>query len=575
MKQTCKYQAELSEESCVCMSSKIIHTGTVPLFICKTCPYRKEPDFFSATEQLWNRQQQTGEYKPVSKPCGGCNKTEALQPAEVPNRAAIEPDGTTQFIWCYWHAGAKSDELRWSMRSVEQNFQGRASFLVIGDRPPWYDGPWIQQPRIQTDSKGFTRGLRDVLAKMETLSRHPDVAESFVWMMDDVFLTKPVALAELQIPRHAGPIKDSKRNRWQKIKTNTRNRLLRNGFPGNDYATHAPHFAEKAKLRELFQTWNPLGHIFLWEVAYQNTFAGERAQQSVNWLSRTRKQYSEEWYRNAKPILNVCANGWGETIRNALVNMFPDEHTGEMGMKPRAAIRIKPEPVKDHWLLIQSAYRDEQLSSYRLEISEHTSLQALAAQTRQPKVKLAVHAFDPHKHARIAAFAAVCEHLEVLELDYAISERSVYGVDWQLPEGRNLVSRIDDDDIISRDFCEITRLSADRCIYQFAVLDWPCGYVWHRGKLHRLRAPGNQFISVVADGGQNPHMSPHKSLHSAWPAVTVEQSRGWVWVRHRQTITDTRPKYLAQSGGKPNLRRWPVDITSKKLLEGKVNADAR
>lgn len=236
-------------------------------------------------------------------------------------------------------------------------------------------------------------------------------------------------------------------------------------------------------------------------------------------------------------------------------------------MKPIPAVRITPRPVDDHWLLIQSAYRDEQLSRYRLEVSEATSIPSLAAQTKQPKIKLAVSTLDPHKDARIAAFSAVCEHLEVLELDYAISERTVYSVDWQLPDGRNLVSRIDDDDIIARDFCEITRLSADHCIYETAVLDWPAGYCWHNGKLHRMRAPGNQFISTVADGGRNPHMRPHRSLQAAWPSVTVEQSRGWVWVRHGQTITDTRPKYLAQSGGTPNLRRWPMDITSRKLLE--------
>lgn len=563
----CRHRYDILGDTCGCKSPDLIHGGTVPLSFCNRCPYRKEPDYFSATEQLLVTKQQTGEYKPTSRPCGGCNKTDTLQPAEVPEREDIQPDGTTQFIWCYWHAGAKGDELRWSMRSVEKYFQGRASFLVIGDRPPWYDGPWIQQPRIQTQSKGFTRGLRDVLAKMETVSRHPDVAESFVWMMDDVFLTQPVTLADLKIPRHAGPIKDNNGNRWQTIKTNTRNRLTRNGYPGKDYATHAPHYAEKAKLRAMFETWKPLEHIFLWEVVYNNLHAGNRAMLSRNWLTRTRKEHAPEWYKSTRPILNVCANGWGEKIRNALCEMLPDKHTGESGMKPIPAVRITPRPVDDHWLIVQSAYRDAQLSEYRLRISEATSIPAIAAQTRQPKVKLAVYAFDPHKQQRIDAFSAVCSHLEIVELDYAISERTVYSVDWQLPDGRNLVSRMDDDDVIARDFCEITRLSADHCVYETAVLDWPAGYVWHKGKLHRMRVPGNQFISTVADAGRNPHMRPHRSLQAAWPSVTVEQSRGWVWVRHGQTITDTRPKYLAQSGGSPNLRRWPMDITSRKLLE--------
>jgi len=378
---------------------------------------------------------------------------------------------------------------------------------------------------------------------------------------------RPVTLADLQVPRHAGPIADGKRNRWQRIKTNTRNRLERNGFPANDYATHAPHYAEKAKLRQLFETWKPLEHVFLWEVAYQNTYAESAEQHVGGWLTRTRKQHSEDWYRNTRPILNVCADGWGHTIRNAMVDIFPNEHTGEVGMKPIEAIKIEPIKTEAHVMLIHSAYDNIDTSTYRLSVSHQTCLPSLTKQTSRVRLHVCLCSTDPLLSERQAAFESTGHECRWIFRDSAITEETLYSTDWEIPDGRTLVSRMDDDDILPIDFCELTRGYADITPFEMAVLDWPNGYIWHFGKLHRFSNPFNQFISLLSDSGRHPHERSHKQFEGAVPRVVVDNSRGWVWVRHLETITGTREKYLRATSGEPNLKRWPVDITVQGLMQ--------
>jgi hypothetical protein len=67
---------------------------------------------------------------------------------------------------------------------VETFFEGATKITIVGDRPPWYRGHVIDQPRIGPCAN---RGFRDMLAKMQTMASHPEIDREFVWMMDDVY----------------------------------------------------------------------------------------------------------------------------------------------------------------------------------------------------------------------------------------------------------------------------------------------------------------------------------------------------------------------------------------------------
>ncbi len=95
-----------------------------------------------------------------------------------------------------------------------------------------------------------------------------------------------------------------------------------------------------------------------------------------------------------------------------------------------------------HILIIQSVYTDPELSRRRLAITRTTCVPSLAAQTRKPVVHLAQHPADPHAAERLELIRGTgCYVIQVLR-----SEWRLYGENYNLPEGRKVVSRMDDDD---------------------------------------------------------------------------------------------------------------------------------
>lgn len=588
----CVYRESVDNGFIACHCEKLLCPETIPDTVCNVCPYATAPstDYLTANAQLGRKLIKTGAIKPVKpRPCGNCpgDHTEKRLPqAAVPDHRTTpdqQPD-ELQFVWTYWHAGAQFDELRWSIRAIESNYQGKARITVIGDKPPWYEGHWIRQPRLQIKDKGFQRGLRDVLAKMDTLSRHPDIDDEFIWMMDDVFLTQPTNYADLKTPRAAGTIRENKGNRWQSIKSSTAARLIRNGHTAYDYGTHLPHHVDKSKLREMFERWNPREHLFLWEVVYGNLYR-DRPQNCIPYLARLRRGHDAATYDRIAATahwINIAAKGGGHHIRNWLVSRYPQPASCETGAAPTShARRVSSEPIERHVLLIQSAYSDERLSRQRLDLSRLTIIPSLAQQTADAEIVVSVHPDDPHLADRQETYRSTGRMVRFVEASsdapsnapgvpkpHAVPHH--LNVDWQLQHGvRQLVGRCDDDDILPTDFCEISQRAARTCPNK-SVLIWPNGYVFFDGEFYRLHHEENQFCAIVSDDGTHPHEHSHRSYVHAMPVTIAEPSRGWVWVRHRQAISRTLNRYLRHRGTQLNIRRFPYDfdaITSETTAE--------
>lgn len=240
----------------------------------------------------------------------------------TPRPAPVPANMPLQFLWCYWHAGARGDELRWSMRSVRYAYGGAAEMLVIGDRPAWYSGPVIQHTRQPADENPE---YKDMLAKMQIASRHKAVQDRFVWMMDDVYLLRKVTAQELGTPR-AAVWREQSGNRWQNHKTHTMQRLAAAGRQQHDYATHAPHLVEKDLLRQLWDMYpREDGEIYLWELLYGNTFR-ERPQPIQPFLRILRHPCTQAEIAEATrqaAVLNHHSSVWGAEMRAFLAERFP------------------------------------------------------------------------------------------------------------------------------------------------------------------------------------------------------------------------------------------------------------
>lgn len=574
---------EAGHVSCICPS--LIHSGSFPAEICDECPFSTTevtpgPDFFTQTKSLLVQLQHSGQYRPVPRPCGGCNETK--------HRI---PDGkVTQFVWPYYSGAADADELRWSIRSVETFFQGRVKITIIGDRPEWYYGHVIRKRRVP--SSKTNRRYRDMLSKVFFIASHAEIDADCVWMMDDIYFLKPFTLEDVQTPR-AEPWTPSQSNGWQKRKTCTMQALADRGATQHDYATHLPHWLEKSKLREMFDGFNLHENTMLWEVLYGNLYR-ENPSRTRPFFVRFQHVADAATFRRqtaAATVMNHNEAAWCEGLRDFLAELLPTPASveGERAepkpvyvVRKKARRTVKRRPLETHRayiealaasgepsgvspqtntpthvphiMIIQAAYTDADLSASRLEIARHTSIPSLAFQTVQPAVHIAVNPNDPHLAARLAAYESTgCQIVPLYRTEWKL-----YKENWELPDGRKIVSRMDDDDVICRDYCRELRAAAPES-GEWNLL-FPVGYVWWRNTAYRLEHVGNQFTTLVTDLQTDPHQEGHWLYHKTWQTKIVSSLPSWIWVRHGAASTSTLPKYRTKKLKGIDAERIPINL---------------
>jgi predicted O-methyltransferase YrrM len=207
-----------------------------------------------------------------------------------------------------------------------------------------------------------------------------------------------------------------------------------------------------------------------------------------------------------------------------------------------------------HLLIIQAVYTDHALSARRLAISQHTSQPSLAYQTRKPTIVLSQHPDDPHAQERLQMYSETgCEVQQVWRREWRL-----YGEDYELPGGRKVVSRMDDDDVIAIDFCERTYNAGVKAENGTALI-WPQGMTYYEHQAYSWKYPGNQFVSIVTGENRSPHdMQHHKFLN--WPFVVVSHEVGWIWIRHGDAHTPTLEKYRPRLLKRIDTNRTPVNM---------------
>jgi hypothetical protein len=276
------------------------------------------------------------------------------------------------FVWPFWQAPAKYDELRWSVRSVYQNFvepDCEIETIIVGDQPvlrrwknSWYSGRVINVPRTVRGTGAV--GLQDQCTKFLTALRDDSLPDTVVWMMDDVYFIKPVTLEDLKTPRHLGSYDKDRvaawnpKGWWQAAKKRTVELLLSEGYPAYDFATHLPHVVDRQKARELIEKYDANGRHLLWEMLYENICLGQTPERATPFLRIISDSKCLTGTRNAAAkasVLVSAGNAWNEAHRTFLYETFPNHTPVEAdapvppkGLKSRQlerTARVEHEPI--------------------------------------------------------------------------------------------------------------------------------------------------------------------------------------------------------------------------------------
>ncbi len=159
-----------------------------------------------------------------------------------------------------------NEELKYSIRSVVESFPD-SSIWVVGGKPDWYVGNYIEVNQVHTKYKNAAENLKKICSSSE-------ISESFVLMNDDFYIIKKINNIETY---HGGYLLN-KINLYQKINGNsnytrklvaTYKKIIGLGITDPlDYELHVPMIMEKEKLKEVLQYEDK----FLWRSMYGNIF---------------------------------------------------------------------------------------------------------------------------------------------------------------------------------------------------------------------------------------------------------------------------------------------------------------
>lgn len=165
----------------------------------------------------------------------------------------------------------KNNEIRYSLRSVEQYMEGYRNVFIIGERPGFLDV--TKFTHIYLDDRPKAKAL-NAMRKIKTACLDKRVSENFILMNDDFFLLKPYkpqnynrGTLEKYIAEHM-----SKEGDYYKACMETKEWLEQQGIKSPlNYGLHVPIIINKKKAVEVIDKMYPVKNkLLLFRTVYGN-----------------------------------------------------------------------------------------------------------------------------------------------------------------------------------------------------------------------------------------------------------------------------------------------------------------
>lgn len=170
--------------------------------------------------------------------------------------------------------GDNNDELRYSLRTLEQNYPQHGAVWIVGYKPNWVTNVKFIPGNGHTGPKHHWNWnvYRNILSAAE----HPDMPAEFVIFNDDFFITQPVA--DIPVYYHGSLIKQCSGIRknpktwWHHSLLHTLDVLQADGYPNPiSYEIHCPLPVNKYNMAGALRRFVDVGYYPpQWRTVYGN-----------------------------------------------------------------------------------------------------------------------------------------------------------------------------------------------------------------------------------------------------------------------------------------------------------------
>lgn len=212
----------------------------------------------------------------------------------------------------------ENEELRYSLRSIAK-FYPEATVWVIGGKPDWYDGNFIEVAQ----GRDVFKNVKSALAKAIDCQ---DIPEDFIVMNDDFFFVRYVEDIKFYV---SGSLKDKiDINRENKVtspyirKLGELYRHCRKYNPSPlDFELHVPMPVNKQNLSQI------LNDLVMWRSNYGNRFAKDsdiEVMQDVKVYASQKYFFKTYDYSKLKyPFISTHDDSFKKVFKDVFRDMFP------------------------------------------------------------------------------------------------------------------------------------------------------------------------------------------------------------------------------------------------------------
>ena len=238
------------------------------------------------------------------------------------------------------------EEIRYSIRALEQNFIDLRKIWIVGDKPEWANDKLgiIPCPRNLGNLSQEEGRNRDYCHKIFTASLHPEVSKTFLSLSDDHYILAPWGVQDFNdrqlVREDLNKITKEMKEKfidsdWQRDLWYTYDRIKAEGFYGWSYETHTPKIIEKRKLIETFTLFGYGDGRLIWHTAYFNmhpvqgeaSFSEDTARKVSVYKPRDKNEL-EASIRDAI-FLNHNDIGLTEDLKSIIHGLFPEPSSYE------------------------------------------------------------------------------------------------------------------------------------------------------------------------------------------------------------------------------------------------------
>lgn len=246
----------------------------------------------------------------------------------------------------YWEQGSQWEELRYSLRSLEQHLKEDFKVYLVGDKPSWIQG--VEHIGYKRVDIGIGSAIHNALRMQQLFLSKEICSDEFIRMNDDMYLLEDIVSKDLKVTRIIRTAEEvsgitSGGSIWRELLFKTINAAVRNASVKNiskKYkkgfmsAGHCPELFSIEKMQCLFSDYGMpeekylLGTLYMNVYPYRKVLIDKKVERALFYNEENEYSFLSENIADkveGRKYLNHNDAGLNSELKQFIVSRYPNK----------------------------------------------------------------------------------------------------------------------------------------------------------------------------------------------------------------------------------------------------------